>query len=140
MLPDPIADYFTGNRPPRVGNRNPFLTPAEAFNTGDGYLNVVLTGPDQYGRFCEGLGDPELVDHPKFAANDDRLAHHAEFKARVEERLGTATTAEWVERFERSRWRWGRSTSSTRCSRTLTSRSAGASPRSTSRGTAACRC
>ena len=79
-----------------MGNRNPFLTPAEAFKTRDGYLNVVLTGPDQYGRFCEGLGAPELVAHPKFAANDDRLAHHAEFKARVEERLATATTAEWV--------------------------------------------
>jgi crotonobetainyl-CoA:carnitine CoA-transferase CaiB-like acyl-CoA transferase len=102
MLPDPVADYFhSGNRPPRVGNRNPFLTPAEAFKTEDGYLNVVLTGPDQYGRFCEGLGAPDLVAHPKFAANDDRLAHHAEFKARVEERLATATTAEWVERFEK---------------------------------------
>jgi crotonobetainyl-CoA:carnitine CoA-transferase CaiB-like acyl-CoA transferase len=103
MLPDPIADYFhSGQRPPRVGNRNPFLTPAEAFKTRDGYLNVVLTGPDQYGRFCEGLGDPELAAHPKFAANDDRLAHHAEFKARVEARLAAATTAEWVARFEKA--------------------------------------
>jgi crotonobetainyl-CoA:carnitine CoA-transferase CaiB-like acyl-CoA transferase len=102
MLPDPVADYFhSRRRPPRVGNRNPFLTPAEAFRTRDGYLNVVLTGPDQYGRFCEGLGDPDLVAHPKFAANDDRLAHHAEFKARVEARLTTATTAEWVRRFEK---------------------------------------
>jgi crotonobetainyl-CoA:carnitine CoA-transferase CaiB-like acyl-CoA transferase len=101
MLPDPIADYFDSGQPPRrVGNRNPFLTPAEAFRTKDGYLNVVLTGPDQYGRFCEGLGDPELLAHPKFASNDDRLAHHAEFKARVEARLAGATTAEWVQRFE----------------------------------------
>ena len=100
MLPDPIADYFhSGQRPPRVGNRNPFLTPAEAFRTRDGYLNVVLTGPDQYGRFCEGLGDAELLAHPRFAANDDRLAHHAEFKARVEARLAAATTAEWVRRW-----------------------------------------
>lgn len=102
MLPDPVADFFhTGRRAPRVGNRNPFLTPAEAFRTGDGYLNVVLTGPEQYDRFCEGLGDPELRTHPRFATNDARLEHHAEFKARVEARLGTASTAEWVERFEK---------------------------------------
>jgi formyl-CoA transferase/CoA:oxalate CoA-transferase len=102
MLPDPVADYFhSRRRPPRVGNRNPFLTPAEAFRTKDGYLNVVLTGPDQFGRFCEGLGDRDLATHAKFAANDDRLAHHAEFKARVEARLAAATTAEWVERFEK---------------------------------------
>jgi formyl-CoA transferase/CoA:oxalate CoA-transferase len=103
MLPDPVADYFHTAKPPgRVGNRNAFLTPAEAFRTKDGHLNVVLTGPDQYGRFCEGLGDPELLTHPLFATNDDRLAHHPEFKARVEARLGAATTAEWVERFERA--------------------------------------
>jgi crotonobetainyl-CoA:carnitine CoA-transferase CaiB-like acyl-CoA transferase len=102
MLPDPVADFFhTGRRAPRVGNRNPFLTPAEAFRTKDGYVNVVLTGPDQYDRFCEGLGDPELRTHPQFARNDDRLANHAAFKARVEAQLGTATTAEWVERFEK---------------------------------------
>ena len=103
MLPDPVADFFhTQNPPARVGNRNPFLTPAEAFQTKDGYLNVVLTGPDQFGRFCAGLGAPELVSDPKFATNDDRLSNHAEFKARVESRLSTATTAEWVERFERA--------------------------------------
>jgi crotonobetainyl-CoA:carnitine CoA-transferase CaiB-like acyl-CoA transferase len=103
MLPDPVADFFcTKKRPPRVGNRNPFLTPAEAFRTKDGHLNVVLTGPEQFGRFCTGLGDPELLTDPKFATNDDRLAHHPEFKARVERQLATATTAEWVERFGRA--------------------------------------
>jgi crotonobetainyl-CoA:carnitine CoA-transferase CaiB-like acyl-CoA transferase len=101
MLPDPVANYFdSGVRPGREGNRNPYLTPAEAFQTGDGYLFVVITGPEQWGRFCEGLGDPELAGHPSFATNPDRLAHHAEFKARVEARLATATTAEWVARFE----------------------------------------
>jgi crotonobetainyl-CoA:carnitine CoA-transferase CaiB-like acyl-CoA transferase len=100
MLPDPIADFFYTQKPPtRVGNRNAFLTPAEAFRTRDGHINVVLTGPEQFGRFCAGLGDPELTTHPKFATNDDRLAHHAEFKARVERQLGTGTTAEWVKRF-----------------------------------------
>src|SRR5262249_16221714 len=44
--------------------------------------------------------DAELVGHPKFATNPDRLANHAEFKARVEVRLMTAPTADWVKRFE----------------------------------------
>jgi len=101
MLPDPVANYFdSGVRPGREGNRNPYLTPAEAFRTADGYLTVVITGPEQWGRFCDGLGDPELVSHPKFATNPDRLAHHADFKARVEARLATAPTADWVKRFE----------------------------------------
>ena len=37
---------------------------------------------------------------PRFATNDARLAHHAEFKARVEAILATAPVAEWVARLE----------------------------------------
>ena len=123
IIAGPYAAVLLGDLGPtssRSSARGAATTCAGCAAARDGYLNVVLTGPDQYGRFCEGLGAPELFAHPKFAANDDRLAHHAEFKARVEERLATATTAEWVERFGRARWRWGRSTSSTRCSRILT--------------------
>src|SRR3990170_2540562 len=49
---DPAAHYFdSGKRPIRVGNRNPNLTPAEAFRTKDGWVQIVVMNPDQYGRF-----------------------------------------------------------------------------------------
>ncbi len=103
LLPDPAAHYFdSGKRPIRVGNRNPNLTPAEAFRTKDGWVQVVVMNPDQYGRFCRVLGDETLATDPKFATNDSRLAHHDELKARVEAALAAATAAEWVARFEAS--------------------------------------
>jgi crotonobetainyl-CoA:carnitine CoA-transferase CaiB-like acyl-CoA transferase len=37
---------------------------------------------------------------PRFATNEARLAHHAEFKARVEAILSTASVATWVTRLE----------------------------------------
>src|SRR5882672_10566854 len=56
LLPDPAAHYFdSGQRPTRVGNRNPYLTPAEAFRTRDGWVQVVIMNPDQYARFCKAL-------------------------------------------------------------------------------------
>src|SRR5437764_876072 len=77
LLPDPVAHYFdSGKRPPRLGNRNPNLTPAEAFRTKDGWVQVVIMNPDQYGRFCNVLGDEQLATDPKFATNDTRLATH----------------------------------------------------------------
>jgi len=101
LLPDPAAHYFdSGKRPIRMGNRNPNLTPAEAFRTKDGWVQVVVMNPDQYGRFCRVLGDEPLASDPKFATNDSRLAHHDELKARVEAALAAATAAEWVTRFE----------------------------------------
>lgn len=103
LLPDPIANYFdSGVRPPRVGNRHPNLSPAEAFRTKDGFIQIVLMNPDQYGRFCEALGDPRLATDPAFATNDSRLASHEVFKTLVEAAMAQRTTAEWVERFEAS--------------------------------------
>jgi crotonobetainyl-CoA:carnitine CoA-transferase CaiB-like acyl-CoA transferase len=101
MLPDPAALYLEGGvRPKREGNRNPNLTPAETFPTRDGLITIVLMNADQYDRFCRVLGDDTLRTDPKFATNASRLTHYAEFRARVEAALGTATTAEWSARFE----------------------------------------
>jgi formyl-CoA transferase len=101
LLPDPVAHYFDSNRrPTRAGNRNPYLSPAEAFRTRDGWVQVVVMNPDQYGRFARALGDGSLASDPKFATNDTRVANHDEFKARVERALSRETTAVWVARFE----------------------------------------
>src|SRR5262247_2510966 len=101
LLPDPVAHYFdSGQRPPRVGNRNPYLTPAEAFRTKDGWVQVVIMKPDQYGRFCRAVRDESLATDPKLATNDARVANHDAFKARVEQALTRETTAVWVARFE----------------------------------------
>ena len=101
LLPDPVARYFdSGERPTRVGNRNPNFTPAEAFRTRDGWLQIVILNADQYARFCTVLGPAPFATEPAFATNESRLAHHEEFRARVEAVLTEATTAEWVARFE----------------------------------------
>jgi crotonobetainyl-CoA:carnitine CoA-transferase CaiB-like acyl-CoA transferase len=103
LLPDPVAHYFdSGVRPRRVGNRNANLTPAEAYPTKDGMIQVVMMNPDQYDRFCRALGDETLATDPRFATNDARLASYDEFRTRVERVLAGATTAEWQERFERA--------------------------------------
>jgi crotonobetainyl-CoA:carnitine CoA-transferase CaiB-like acyl-CoA transferase len=99
LLPDPSAHYFaSGVVPKRVGNRNPNVTPAEAFEAADGFINVVILNPEQYAKFCRALGDEALVTDPRFATNEARIAHHPEFKARVERALAERTVAEWVER------------------------------------------
>jgi crotonobetainyl-CoA:carnitine CoA-transferase CaiB-like acyl-CoA transferase len=101
LLPDPVAQYFdSGVRPRRVGNRNANLTPAEAYPTKDGMIQVVMMNPDQYDRFCRALGDDALATDPRFGTNDARLANYDEFRARVERALANGTTADWQQRFE----------------------------------------
>jgi len=101
LLPDPVAIFFdTGERPKRAGNRNLHLSPAEAFQARDGFVNVVLMNPDQWGRFCAALNDETMETDQRFATNEARLQNHAAFKARVEGILGTGSAAEWVARLE----------------------------------------
>src|SRR5439155_11687213 len=80
--------------------RNPYLSPAEAFQTKDGWVQVVIMNPDQYTRFSRTLGEESLTTDPKFATNDARVANHDEFKARVERALSRETTAVCVGRLE----------------------------------------
>lgn len=103
LLPDPVAIFFdTGERPKRAGNRNLHLSPAEAFQGRDGFINVVLLNADQWGRFCAALGDHEMETDPRFATNAARLENHAMFKARVEGIFATGSVADWVTRLEKA--------------------------------------
>jgi glutaryl-CoA transferase len=103
LLPDPVAHFFhSGVRPGREGNRNPMLTPAEAYRTPDGFVYVVLMNPEQWDRFCRVLGDEVLRTDARFTTNDARLANRAETTARIEAALAEAQTAEWVARFEKA--------------------------------------
>jgi crotonobetainyl-CoA:carnitine CoA-transferase CaiB-like acyl-CoA transferase len=103
LLPDPTAIYFdTKNKPKREGNRNSAIAPGGAYKTQDGYLNIVLMNEDQWKRFCVALGEPELATKPGFASNAERISRYDDFVAYIESRLAKATTAEWVERFEKA--------------------------------------
>ncbi|HEX7216067.1 MAG TPA: CoA transferase [Methylomirabilota bacterium] len=104
LLPDPVAIFFdTGERPTRAGNRNLHLSPAEAFQARDGFINVVLLNPEQWGRFCAALGDHEMETDPRFATNAARLENHAMFKARVEGIFASGgSVADWVTRLEKA--------------------------------------
>jgi len=99
LLPDPSAHYFSsGVVPKRVRNRNPNVTPAEAFQASDGFINVVILNPEQYEKFCRALGDEGLISEPRFATNEARVANHPDFKARIEAAMAKRTVNEWVER------------------------------------------
>jgi len=87
-----------GVRPRRVGNRNENVTPAEALQCADGFMNVVILNPDQYEKFCRVLGDEGLVTEGRFATNAARIENHAAFKARVEAALSKRNVKDWVER------------------------------------------
>jgi formyl-CoA transferase/CoA:oxalate CoA-transferase len=96
------GSYFaTGQRPPRLGNQHPSITPYQPFPTADGYI-IVACGTDRiWSRLCAVLGLPESVrDDPRFATNPARNTHRAEVAAMLTERFKTQTSQHWLERLQ----------------------------------------
>ncbi|MYH97044.1 MAG: CoA transferase [Acidimicrobiia bacterium] len=85
-----------GEVPPQEGNNHPTVVPMGMFATADGHVNVAPMS--RWETFAEALGAPELANDPRFADRDTRTAHRRELDEIIEQRMATATTAEWVER------------------------------------------
>jgi CoA:oxalate CoA-transferase len=101
ILENAIARYAaTGEVPGPQGSRHPSITPFEALATRDGYVVVAAGNDALFAELCAAVGRHDLGDDPRFASNDDRTRHQAALKRALEEALGGATTAEWLERLE----------------------------------------
>jgi crotonobetainyl-CoA:carnitine CoA-transferase CaiB-like acyl-CoA transferase len=98
----------TGAEPLRFGNAHPSIAPYEPLRAADGSVAVAAANDGLFGKLCEAIGRPELVDDPRFATNPARVAHRAALKATLEETLATRPVAEWLERLAAARVPAGR--------------------------------
>jgi len=89
--------YYTcsGETPQPLGSGYPFTAPYGAYKTKEGY---VVLGPC-WPRIAVAVGAEWLIDDPRFAAADARLAHRRELDEELEKCLAAATAEEWLEIF-----------------------------------------
>jgi crotonobetainyl-CoA:carnitine CoA-transferase CaiB-like acyl-CoA transferase len=80
-----------------MGMRHPSICPYEPYPTADRLLIVAAGNQQQFARLCKGLDLPELVDDPRFATNQDRIAHRQQLNALLSGQLRRRTAAEWEE-------------------------------------------
>jgi crotonobetainyl-CoA:carnitine CoA-transferase CaiB-like acyl-CoA transferase len=94
--------YFaTGEPPRREGNHHPTIAPYGTFATADGFINLAVGSDDQFRRFCEAIGAPELAADQRFASNRERQRRRPELTEAIEARLRERTTAEWLPEMEK---------------------------------------
>ncbi len=94
------GSYFaTGERPLRLGNAHPTVTPYQPVRARDKLMIVAVGSERIWERFCEvlGLGDT-LQRDPRFATNAGRNANRPALIQRIEEVLVERDAAEWTER------------------------------------------
>ncbi len=93
------GSYFaTGERPERLGNIHPTITPYQPVRTKDKMMIVAVGTERLWSRLCDVLGVSDSIrNDPRYATNPDRNAHRAELIEKLEAILMTRKADEWVE-------------------------------------------
>jgi crotonobetainyl-CoA:carnitine CoA-transferase CaiB-like acyl-CoA transferase len=95
--------YFaTGEPPSREGNHHPTIAPYGTFTTADGFINLAVGSDEQFRRFCQAIGAPDLAAEQVFRTNRDRQENREELTAAIEERLKVRPTAAWLPEMEKA--------------------------------------
>ena len=83
--------------PERMGNRHPSIAPYEAFPTQDRLLVLAVGTDRQFKALCDVLDLASVAVDPRFATNDQRVAHHEELRTVLESRLRRRPAAHWFD-------------------------------------------
>jgi crotonobetainyl-CoA:carnitine CoA-transferase CaiB-like acyl-CoA transferase len=88
---------LTGKVREREGNRNPWMVPADDFESLDGRLVVINAGiPKLWEKLVQAMGKPELMEDPRFRTTSDRIQNQEEVYRIVGEWVKGHTAVEVV--------------------------------------------
>ncbi len=90
--------YFVeGRLPQRIGNRYESVYPYDSFQAKDD-LVIIAGGNDKlWGLLCNIMERPDLIEHPQYKINRDRVKNNAEVKQIVEEWTSTRNVSDIVD-------------------------------------------
>lgn len=93
--------FVTGQPPRRMGNRHPTITPYETFDAADGCFNLAVGNDRLWVSFCDAMSLQELKNDPRFAKNQDRVAHREELSTHLKDLFRDKPVSYWIELFDR---------------------------------------
>lgn len=98
-LANVAGSYFaTGERPAKMGNLHPSITPYQPLRARDRALIVAVGTERLWQKFCAVLGvERSLATDPRFASNPRRNENRAELVPLLEEILARRDAGDWVE-------------------------------------------
>jgi len=90
--------FVTGQSPQPVGSQHPSIVPYGSFPTSDGHVIVACLTERFWHNFARCLGHDELIEDPRFALYEARLANRVALHEIIHARMSRDTTAFWLER------------------------------------------
>ena len=84
VLANQALNYLvSGEIPKRIGNSHPNIVPYQEFPVADGHVIVATGNDNQYVKFCNVIGGPELAQNPAYKDNIGRLKNRNELVAKL---------------------------------------------------------
>lgn len=100
-LANQASNYLAaGVAPRRMGNAHPSIVPYQDFPTADGDMILAIGNDQQFARFCEVAGNPELATDDRFRTNPQRVAHRKALIQLLRKITVQRTTTEWIRDLE----------------------------------------
>lgn len=84
----------------RTGGRLQRLTPWGVFQTADSWVTIIGVKEKWLSEIADAIGEPGLLNDPKFLTRDLRVKNHLEFEGKIERWTRSLTTAEVVAELE----------------------------------------
>jgi crotonobetainyl-CoA:carnitine CoA-transferase CaiB-like acyl-CoA transferase len=91
-----LAYLTDGQTPPRRGNAHPTIVPYETYPAADGWFILAIGNDNQFRKFCEIAGRPEIAEDPAFSTNAARVRNRETLTPLLREITATRTEAEWM--------------------------------------------
>ena len=97
-------NYLTsGEVPGLLGNAHPNIVPYQVFPTADGNIIVAVGNDDQFKRYCEFAGVPELINDERFVSNKARVQNREALTQILNEVMRQNPSAYWLEELEKNK-------------------------------------
>ena len=95
-------NYLTsGEVPGLLGNAHPNIVPYQVFPTADGNIIVAVGNDDQFKRYCEFAGVPELINDERFVTNKARVQNREALTQILNDVMRKKPSAYWLEALEK---------------------------------------
>ena len=91
-----------GTEPEKPGSGHESLCPYQVFETADKPLILGVANDTLWKRFCALTGLNDVVDHPNYRTNADRVRHRADTVALVSKALRTRGRDDWLPELDRA--------------------------------------
>jgi itaconate CoA-transferase len=86
---------YGGEEPPRTGARHASISPYGPYAAADGQVFLGVQNEREWAVLCRDiLGQPQLIEDPRFATNPDRVSHDHELAAIIDAALRELTAAD----------------------------------------------